>query len=352
MAKKKHKKAGLPPGSIVFTSKHHIGQSNMMVIEYSDTNIKATEFSGDFSQKNLTFSANNITWIDTRSLHEVTLLERLGTTFSVHPLVLEDIADTSQRPKFENYDTGLYFITHDMKFNEAKCAVEVEQVSIYFGKNFVLSFQEDADDSLFTVRQRLMSGEPKLRKHGADYLAYSMIDYLVDKYFAILDRIEQEIELLETEIEESPTYITKTRVTHLKREMMTIRKYLFPLREAISRFSHSNNDIITQETQLYIRDLYDHCVRAIEQAEYLRERTVELQETYLAEIGFRANGVIQILTIISSIFIPLTFIAGLYGMNFDYMPELRWRYGYFMVLGLMATIAASLLVYFKRKGWL
>jgi magnesium transporter len=352
MAKKKHKKAGLPPGSIVFTGAHKVGHSNIVVTTYNEVNITETAFLGDFSQKSTLLQPDKVTWTDVRHLQDIHILEQLGATFVVHPLVLEDIADTSQRPKFEDYDGGLYFIAHDLKFNDKACCVEVEQISIYFGKNFVLSFQEDADDSFLTVRQRLLSGEPKLRKHGADYLAYSMADYLVDKYFTILDRIESEIESLEIEVAENPSYDTKKRVTHLKSQMLTVRKYILPLREAINRFSHCNNGIIQSETQFYVRDLYDHCVRAIEQVEYLRERTVELQNTYLAEIGFRANGVIQILTIISSIFIPLTFIAGLYGMNFEYMPELHWRYGYFMVLGLMAMIAGSLLVYFKRKKWL
>ncbi|GJM32612.1 MAG: magnesium and cobalt transport protein CorA [Saprospiraceae bacterium] len=291
-------------------------------------------------------------WYDVRGLHDTEMVEKFGKVFQIHPLVLEDIVDTQQRPKFEEYETGNYLLFRDLKFIAETKKIKTQQVSVYFGKNFLLSFQEEEDDLFESVRERLRTSGGRIRRRGVDYLAYALLDNVVDNYFLTLDEVEAVIEDLEFEVLENPNSHSKAQIHHLKQEMLVIRKSITPLREAIGQFSKSENEFINENTFVFIRDLYDHTIQIMDMVETYRDILNGVQDLYLSELSYKMNNVMQVLTIITTIFVPLSFLVGLYGMNFDNMPELHWKYSYFILLGLMVIIAISLLNYFRRKNWL
>jgi magnesium transporter len=263
---------------------------------------------------------------------------------------MEDILSTDQRPKFEEYDDHIYIVLRMMQYNEKRHLVGSEQLSLVFGKNFVLSFQESKGDLFDMVRERIRKAESKIRKRGADYIAYALIDAVVDGYFLILEHFSDDVERLETEMSTTDEVIHRINV--LKREAIYLRRTVWPLRDAIGSLMRSDNTLITKGTHPYLRDLHDHTVQIIDNIETLRDMVSGMMELHMTRVSNRTNDVMKVLTIIATIFIPLTFIAGIYGMNFRYMPELTWRYGYFVVLGIMLIILLLELWYFKRKGWM
>lgn len=346
---KKIKKAGMPPGSLVFTGKQKVEQVDLTLMQYNRD--KADEIKFDTSHA-FQLEPNEIAWYDIRGVHDVATIERIGSAFKIHPLILEDVLNTSQRPKFEEYENGVFLIIKSLSFEQKSRSILTEQVAIFIGKGFLVSFQEDKTDLFEAVRERLNSGRGRIRSFASDYLAYALVDNVVDNYFTVLDLVEEEIDKMEEAILLKPDSQIKADIHHLKRELLVLRKSISPLREAISRFSKSEHHLIDNSSAVFIRDLYDHTIQIMDIVETYRDTLSGLQDLYLSELSFKMNNVMQVLTIISTIFIPLSFLAGVYGMNFDNIPELHWQYSYFVFWAFLVVIAGGSLYFFRKKGWL
>ncbi|MFZ4543519.1 MAG: magnesium/cobalt transporter CorA [Saprospiraceae bacterium] len=345
-------KKGLPPGSIIFTGEKRSHRANLHCILYNESKALGQNVT-EFPLSSISIPAQDeIVWYDLKGVHQVEVIEQLGKAFNIHPLVLEDVANINQRPKFEEFETGNFLVAQAFHFHTDSLKFQSEQISIFFGKNFLISFQEDEDELFENLINQILNGKSKIRVKKTDYLAYSLIDVIVDEYFDHLSIIEENISNLEIEITRNPVPSQKSLIYHLKRELMMFRKSVQSLREAISRMSRADNAFVETETSIFLRDLLDHLTLTLERSENYREMLTELQNLYMAEIGFKSNSVIQVLTVITSVFIPLTFIVGVYGMNFENMPELKWHYGYYEVLFLMLIVALMSLFYFKRKNWI
>jgi len=293
-----------------------------------------------------------VTWINIDGLHDIKIIEKIGKHFGLHPLLLEDILNTGQRPKMEDFESHIFVVLkmlyHDKKADE----IVAEQVSIVLGDKFVISFQEREGDVFDSIRERIRSGKGRIRKAGPDYLAYTLLDSIIDNYFIMLERLGERIEGMEDEVVDNPSQETLKNIHRLKGEMVFLRKSVWPLREVISGLTRTESPLIDEKTDIYLRDVYDHTVQIIDTIESLRDTVSGIRDTYLSSISNRMNEVMKVLTIFASIFIPLTFIAGVYGMNFEYIPELGWHWGYFAVWAVMISAAMLMLLYFRRKGWL
>lgn len=296
--------------------------------------------------------AEGIRWINVDGLSDPALLERLMEAFGIHPLVLEDVMAREQRPKLEDYGEYLFAVLNMLSLEKGTGRTVSEQVSVILGKGFLLSVQEDPGDVFDAVRDRLRSGKGKLRKMGADALAYSLFDAVVDGYFIVLESLSDRVESLQEELVSSPKRETLQALHELRSELNYVRRCVWPLRELIGNLERRDSALLDEALAPYLRDLYDHTVQVIESVESLRETLSGFLDIYLSSLSNRMNEVMKVLTVISTLFIPLTFIAGVYGMNFRIMPELEWRWGYPAVLGVMAGITAFMLRYFRRKGWI
>lgn len=299
----------------------------------------------------------SVTWINIDGLHQSEVLEKLGSCYGIHPLVLEDIL-TDQRPKLEDYDDYLFIVLKMLYYEEegddelGDSKIDMDQVSIILGPNFIISFKEKEVDVFDPLRSRLRTAKGKIRKQGADYLAYSMMDAVVDHYFLIMEKLGERFEELEDAVVANPEPDVLPAIYNLKRDMLFLRKSVWPLREAISKMQRTDSHLVSESTQIYLRDVYDHTIQVIENIETFRDMSASLLETYLSSLSNRLNEVIKLLTIISTIFIPLTFLAGLYGMNFRFMPELESPWGYPAVLIFMLLVVVTMLTYFHRKKWI
>jgi len=350
-AQKHSKKAGLPPGTLVHVGDKKLETVRITYIDYDEQNIKEKQVSNIeecFPLK----TTPTVTWINIDGLHEVEVIEKLGTQFELHPLILEDILHTSQRPKFEDYEKYFFIVLNMLSYNDENQTVEKEQVSLVLGENFVISFQERTGDVFDTVRDRIRNSKGRIRKMGADYLCYSLIDAVVDSYFTILEKTGEKIEFMEEKLVSDPTEKTLQQIHKLKSEMVSLRKSVWPLRELINGLQRSESSLISETTDIYLRDTYDHTIQVIDTVESFRDMVSGMLDIYLSSISNRMNSVMKVLTIIATIFIPLTFVAGIYGMNFEYMPELKWRWGYGIAWLAFMVIAAIMLIYFRRKKWL
>jgi magnesium transporter len=283
---------------------------------------------------------------------QIEILKRIGDCYGLHPLVMEDIVNTDQRPKKEDYGDYL-FIVAKMLDTSGDGKIAAEQVSMILGDGWLLTFQEGlAGDPFEPVRERLRTAKGRIRGQGADYLAYALLDAIVDHYFVVLEKLADRVELLEEEVVATPTRSTIRSIHELKQEMILIRKSVWPLRELIGGLERRDSELIQEGTIIYLRDLYDHTVQIIDTVETSREMLSGMLDIYLSSEANRTNEVMKVLTVYATIFMPLTFIVGLYGMNFKYMPELEWHWGYPAVLVFMAAIAVGMLLYFRRKQWL
>jgi magnesium transporter len=279
-------------------------------------------------------------------------LESLGQCIGLHPLVLEDILNTEQRPKIEDYGDYLYIVVKMITYPDKADGIAVEQVSLILGQNFVISFQEGIQGDVFSpVRERIRNEKSRLRKMGADYLTYSLVDSVVDSYFAVLEELGERIEVLEEELIEQPSRNTLHTIHKLKQEMIFLRKSVWPLREVVNFMERGESPLINEGTRIFLRDVYDHTIQIIDTIETFRDMLSGMLDIYLSSISNRINEVMKVLTVIATIFMPLTFLAGVYGMNFEYMPELKWRWGYPAILLVMLAVAVSMLTYFKKKRW-
>lgn len=349
---KRQRKAGLAPGSIVFTGRQKVDEVFVHYLLYDAE--KHVEKTLETDQRKPFPSAADTTqvdWYDIRGLHDIEFIKSLGEAFQVHTLILEDIADIHQRPKLEEYANGIFIIIKALSFSKTDLKVKTEQVAIFFRAGILLSFQEAETDLFGAVRQRIANPLTKIRQRNTDYLAYALLDNIVDNYFFILENIEEEIDRLENQLLNQPDHSIKEQIHHLKKELLVVRKAIAPLREAINRFAKSDVDFINENSAIYIRDLYDHTIQIMDMVETYRDLLNGLQDLYISEISLKMNQVMQVLTIITTIFVPLSFLAGLYGMNFENMPELHFKYGYYVLLSVMFFIFILSLVYFRRKKW-
>lgn len=351
LIKERTKKRGLPPGTLV-----HIGEKsgkdvNITVIDYDETHVQEVEIK-TIEQCFPYKDKSTATWINVEGLHQSEIIEGLGACYGFHPLVMEDILNTDQRPKVEDYKDYLYIVLK-MLHNARGSEIVTEQISLILHPNFVISFQEGIEGDVFSsVRQRLRAGKGRIRGMGTDYLVYTLIDAIVDNYFAILEGIGEKIEDIEEELVTNPQKKTLHRIHELKREMIYLRKAVWPLREVISTLERGESPIIKSTTSVYLRDVYDHTIQVIDTIETSRDMLSGMLDIYLSSISNRMNEIMKFLTIIGTIFIPLTFIVGIYGMNFEVMPEIKWRYGYYAVMAFMFAIGVFMLFYFKKKKWL
>lgn len=293
-----------------------------------------------------------VSWVNVDGLHDVSIIEAVGDRFGIHRLALEDVLSTSQRPKVEDYEGHSLIVLQMLFFDPETESLTSEQVSLILGSTYVFSFQEREGDVFEPVRQRLRAGKGKLRTMGADYLAYALIDAIVDSYFKILEDVGDRIEELEEQVFDEPQIEILHRVHRLRRETLVLRRAIWPLREALGLMYRGEVETITEPTQVFFRDVYDHSVQVIDAVETLREVLAGAMDLYMSGVSNRMNEVMKVLTVISTIFIPLSFFAGLYGMNFAYMPELGVRWAYPALLVVMGSLAAGMLWFFRRRGWL
>jgi magnesium transporter len=348
---RRSQKAGLPPGTIVHVGEKRRERVKLSVINYDGANFQEKEVKNvkeAFSFRN----KSSVTWLNIDGVHQPEIIEQVGTNFGMHPLVLEDIANTGQRPKMEDFDDYIFVVLRMHRFDEKESETKSEQISILLGRDFVVSFQEREGDVFDPIRERLRSNKGKIRKMGADYLAYALIDAVVDNYFMILEKLGETIEEIEDKLITNPTSETLQTLHGLKRELIFLRKSVWPLREVINRLERSESPLINKSTFVYLRDVYDHTIQVMDAVETFRDMLSGMLDIYLSSISNRMNEIMKVLTVIATIFIPLTFIAGIYGMNFRYMPELGQSWGYAAVLIVMLTIALVMLVYFRRKKWI
>jgi len=285
-------------------------------------------------------------------IHQLDNIEKIGEHFKIHPLVLEDIMNTGQRPKMEDFNDYLFIVLKMLSYDEEENETKTEQVSLILSSKFVISFQESEGDVFDPVRERIRSDRGRIRKMGVDYLAYSLIDAIVDNYFMVLEKIGEKIEDIEDELVKNPTPEVLHTIHRLKRELIFLRKSVWPLREVISRLERWESPLIDKSIDIYLRDVYDHTIQVIDALETFRDMLSGMLDIYLSSISNRMNEVMKVLTIIATIFIPLTLISSIYGMNFKYMPELDWFWGYPLVYTVMLAVSAVMLIYFRRKKWL
>lgn len=350
--KKRSRKAGLAPGTLVHIGEKKQEQARITLLDYDQGQVQERDVK-DIAECFPFKDSPTVTWINIDGLHDVEVIERLGSHFKLHPLILEDILNTAERPKIEDYGDYLFAVLKVFLGNQAGSREErIVQVSIILGQNYVLSFQEKTNPIFDAVKDRLRRGKGRLRRSGADYLAYALIDSIVDSYFAVLERFGDEIESLEEELVADPKREILRRIHGLKSEMIFLRRSIWPLREVVNTMERLETPLITASTDIFLRDVYDHTIQVIDSLETSRDILSGMVETYLSSVSNRMNEVMKVLTIIATIFIPLTFLAGVYGMNFKFMPELGWRYGYFIVWGVMVAAAVAMIVFFKRKKWL
>ena len=351
LIKKQSKKVGLPPGTLVHIGQRKTESVRISVIDYNEQSFQEKEISA--IEECLQFKeTSTVTWINVDGIHEINLIDKLGRQFELHPLILEDILNTGQRPKFEDFDKYIFVVLKMLSYDDENQAVQAEQVSLVLGPNFVISFQERVGDVFEQIRDRIRNAKGRIRKMGSDYLCYALIDAIIDNYFAILEGFGERIESMEEELVAEPTEKTLQQLHTLKREMIFLRKSVWPLRELISALQRSESSLIQKSTGIYLRDVYDHTIQIIDTIESFRDMISGMLEIYLSSLSNKMNAVMKVLTIIATLFIPLTFVAGIYGMNFKYMPELEWHWAYPAVWLVMVTVAVIMLIYFRKKKWL
>jgi magnesium transporter len=345
------KKIGLPPGTVVHVGEKKTEKVKITIIDYDATELQEKE-AKDVEECFPFKDTPTVTWMNIDGIHDVEIIKKIGDHFNLHPLLQEDIVNTTQRPKYEDFDDHLFVVLKMLHYDTENDEIKTEQLSLVIGSNFVISFQEIEKDVFNLIRERIRNNKGRVRKMGADYLAYVLLDAVVDNYFVIMERIGDRLEDIEDKLIEDPNPEILQIIHDLKREMIFLRKSVWPLREVVSILERGESPLIQEKTQIYLRDLYDHTIQVIDNIETFRDIASGMLDIYLSSISHRMNQVMKVLTIIATIFIPLTFIAGVYGMNFKYMPELEWKSGYFLIMGLMAAIGILMLFYFKKKKWL
>jgi len=348
---KKTDKVGKPPGTLLYMGPKKNVPITVDVFDYNLETIQ--EFQTDTIPAGLDFkNTPTVTWIDVKGLHNLELIEQIGQKADIHPLTLEDLLNVDQRPKIDIFDTYVYIVIKILSYNDQTQSIDSDQISIILGQHYVLTFLEEETDTFEPLRTRLKAGKGKLRSSTSDYLAYAILDVIVDNYYDVIEKVGERIEDFEEKLMTNPHKMLVKEIYSIKREMLELRKSVWPLREIITKLEKGESDLIRKKTLIYLRDLYDHTIQIIETAEIYRDMISGLLDLYLSSVSNRMNEIIKVLTILSSIFIPLTFIVGVYGMNFRNMPELEWEYGYYVCLLFMLIIAIGMILYFRLRKWL
>ena len=348
---KRSGKVGLPAGTLVHMGERKIEHASITLIEYDTETLKETHFDNLAACQACAPSQPKL-WLNVHGLHEPEVMQEIGKRFQLHPLVLEDILNTDQRPKIEDYGNYLFLVTRFFSYDPANLAVTTEQVSFVIGTNFVLTFQERPTGNFDPVREWLRANKGRIREHGTDYLAYALLDIIVDRYFTVLEQIGDRTEQLEDELMAKPDAAQLQTLHQLKRETLTLRRTIWPLREVVNTLVRNESRFFTPETQLYLRDIYDHTVHLIESLEAIRDLIAGMLDIYLSSISNRVNQEVRALTVFALIFMPATLISGIFGMNFKVMPLLDDPSGFLFAIGLMVGVAATLGLIFWRRHWL
>ncbi|MCW8821555.1 MAG: magnesium/cobalt transporter CorA [Sulfurovum sp.] len=345
-------KLGLPPGSLIHVGEIHHTETRITIVDYSQEDVEEKQIrSVDEILKYK--DSETITWVIIEGLSNVDIVEKIGNMFDIHQLVLEDILNTHQRPKFEEYDDYLYIVLKCLLSEDEAFTVSYEQISLLVLKNFVFMFKEKADDLIQPIIQRIKSAKSRFRSSQSDYLAYAILDTIVDQNFILIDNLDDAVAMIEDDLLASePSLNTLNTIQRLKREMISIRKNISPLRELMAGMLRSDTELIHEKTHIYLRDVSDHAIRVTESIESYRDILSGLLDIYISSVSNKMNEVMKVLTVFASIFIPLTFLAGIYGMNFEYMPELKWKWAYPALWVVFVTVTIGLLSYFKKKKWL
>jgi magnesium transporter len=344
------KKVGMSPGTLHLEGEPRTGPVRITVIDYDasryeEKQVKTVEECFPYRD------TSTVTWINVDSLANIDVLEKIGKNFSIHPLILEDLLNVEQRPKIEDLETYLYLTIKMLTIEKQTQGVQVEHVSIILGPNYLISFQEGIGDVFDPVRERIRK-EGRIRKFGPDYLAYALIDDIVDNYFVVMEQLEGRVEDLEEELVVNASRQSLLKINKLKKDMIFLRKAVWPLREMINTMERGDSPLIREETRIYLRDVYDHIIQVIDTLETFRDMVSGMIDIYLSSLSYKMNEIMKVLTLIATIFIPLTFVTGVYGMNFEYIPELRYPYGYFIVWGVMITVVIVMLAYFRKRQWI
>jgi magnesium transporter len=339
------------PGTVKYIGKTREAPVRLHIMNYNETDLAEKDL--DSIEKSLPFELSPaVTWLNITGVHDEKIIDGMGEIFKIHPLVLEDIANTTQRPKVEEYDDYLFVILKMAYFNEDSDETILEQVSLIVGKDYVITLQEKEGDILDSLRERIRSNKGKIRKLGSDFLMYGIIDSIVDYYFTVLERIGEKMEDLEDQLLLSANQELLNKIYSIRQELVYLRKSIWPLREVVSMLQRDDYGLIGDNTQVYLRDVYDHTIQVVETLETFRETASGMLELYLSTVSNKMNEVMKVLTIFAAIFIPLTFLAGVYGMNFHYMPELSWKFSYPIWWIISVTLVVGMLFYFKKKKWL
>jgi magnesium transporter len=348
---RRSEKAGMSPGTLMHVGEKKIEKTRITVIDYDaagfiEKEVASVEECFPFKE------TATVTWINVDGVHDASVIEKLGTRFDIHPLVLEDIMTTTQRPKTEDLGGAVFVVLRMIEYDESCPGMAADQLSVIIGPNYVISFQETPGDCFGPVRERIRNGKGRIRKLGPDYLAYALIDAVVDNYFFVLERLSEKIDDLEERLIAEPRRELLHEIHALKRSMIDLRKSVWPLREVVSGLERLDSPLIKKSTGVFLRDVYDHAIQVIDTVESFREILTSMVETYLSSVSNRMNEVMKVLTIIATIFIPITFLVGVYGMNFEFMPEIKWRWGYAFVWAAIIGSIVTMLAYFRRKKWL
>ena len=349
---KQKSKSGLAPGSLVFTGLQKMANVDISVFHYSVDYFEESNPKSIAEVIELIQSFKGVTWINIDGLHDENTIEKICTYLDIHKLSMEDILSLGQRPKLEEYKDYVQAVIKILSLDSTEETIDYEQLSFILKNNILVTFQERTGDVFDSVRNRIREATGNVRKRGADYLLYALLDSVVDHYFTVLESFSEKLEDLETDLLNNPDKSTLNKLYGLRRETLLLRRTIFPLREMIGRFEKLEEPLISNNIKVFIRDLYDHTIKVIETIEVLRDMSSGLLDLYMNSTSNKMNEIMKVLTIMTSIFIPLTFIAGVYGMNFKYMPELEYRYGYFAILGVMVVVVIAMLIYLKRRKWL
>jgi len=345
---KRHTPVGASPGTLMIP--REAPKPVIRVMDFGEADVTEKEIR-KVDQLDAFLKRPTVTWVDVQGLGDETVLREIARVFDMHELALEDVVNVPQRPKVEHHDVHTLIITRMIRPLDVT-RLHAEQVGIFVGKNYVLTFQETYGDVFDPVRARIRKAKSRLRQYGPDYLAYALLDTVIDAYYPVLEKMGESLEQLEEEIIDHPTHESLQRMYEIRRELLTLRRALWPQREAINSVLRDESEYITDDVRIFLRDTYDHCVQLIDGTETYRELVGSLMDTYLSSVSNRQNEGMKVLTITATIFIPLTFLAGVYGMNFQHMPELHARWGYPIILVTMGIVAIGMVLYFRRLGWI
>lgn len=349
--RKKTKKVGLPPGTLIYDGRAPLEKIKLSITEYNEETFYEKD-NASIEECLEHIPTPTMTWIQVYGVYDSDTVAAIGKHFNLHALALEDILSTGQRSKIEEYDNHLFIVARHLTFDEKTQEPKDDQVSLVVGPNYLISFLESSNGILTPIKERLKLSNSRIRKLGSDYLAYAVLDVIVDQYFNVLERVDDKLEKLEDDIAKTPSSGTIRQIQEAKRDMILLRKSVWPLREVVNHFQRIESPIVSATTRLYLRDVYDHLIQVIDMIEGFRDVVGGMLDIYLSNINLRTNDIMKVLTIVSTIFVPLTFITSIYGMNFEHMPELHHPWGYPLVWVAMICVAGVMLLYFRNKKWI